>query len=55
METHREQVEVMMAYIEDNYQRLLSLARKVEQQEGRGEMKVLNELFCTDYPAMCKV
>ncbi|XP_029298349.1 uncharacterized protein LOC115015315 isoform X2 [Cottoperca gobio] len=42
METHPEQVEVMMADINDNYKLLQSLARKVEQEEGRGELKVVN-------------
>lgn len=40
MEIHPEQVEVMMADINDNYQLLQSLAEKVEQEEGRGELKV---------------
>ncbi|XP_018553133.1 uncharacterized protein si:ch211-199g17.2 [Lates calcarifer] len=42
METHPEQMEVMMADINDSCHFLQSLAKKVEQEEGRGEMKVLN-------------
>ncbi|XP_044027954.1 uncharacterized protein si:ch211-199g17.2 isoform X2 [Siniperca chuatsi] len=41
METHPEQVAVMMADINDNDQLLQSLAKKVEQEEGRGELKVV--------------
>lgn len=40
METHPEQMEVMMADINDSCHFLQSLAKKVEQEEGRGEMKV---------------
>lgn len=40
METHPEKVGVMMADINPNYPLLQSLAKKVEQQEGRGELKV---------------
>ncbi|XP_037651042.1 uncharacterized protein LOC119503367 isoform X1 [Sebastes umbrosus] len=49
MEIHPEQVEVMMADINDNYQLLQSLAEKVEQEEGRGELKVVNapESLCS--------
>nr|XP_043909335.1 uncharacterized protein si:ch211-199g17.2 isoform X1 [Solea senegalensis]XP_043909336.1 uncharacterized protein si:ch211-199g17.2 isoform X1 [Solea senegalensis] len=42
METHPEQVEILL---EDNYEPsefLQSLARKVEREEGRGELKVIN-------------
>ncbi|XP_008288949.1 uncharacterized protein LOC103363811 [Stegastes partitus] len=48
METHPEQVEGMTADIKDNHQLVHSLAEKVEQKEGRGEMKVVNapESFC---------
>ncbi|XP_040045465.2 uncharacterized protein LOC120826927 isoform X2 [Gasterosteus aculeatus] len=42
METHPEKVGVMMADINPNYPLLQSLAKKVEQQEGRGELKVVN-------------
>ncbi|XP_042362063.1 uncharacterized protein si:ch211-199g17.2 isoform X2 [Plectropomus leopardus] len=42
METYPEQVEVMMTDINENYQLLQSLARKVEREEGRGEPKVVN-------------
>ncbi|KAE8282045.1 hypothetical protein D5F01_LYC19436 [Larimichthys crocea] len=42
METHPEQVKVMMADINNNYQLLQSLAKKVEQVEGRGQPKVVN-------------
>ncbi|XP_045914099.1 uncharacterized protein LOC123976200 isoform X3 [Micropterus dolomieu] len=42
MESHPEQVDVMMADIKDNDHILLSLAKKVEQEEGRGELKVVN-------------
>ncbi|XP_076609944.1 uncharacterized protein LOC143334879 [Chaetodon auriga] len=41
METRPEQMEVSMADITDNYQLLQSLAKKVEHDEGRGEMKVV--------------
>lgn len=40
METRPEQVEVMMADIIDNQQLLQSLAQNVEQEEGRGKLKV---------------
>ncbi|XP_032391172.1 uncharacterized protein si:ch211-199g17.2 [Etheostoma spectabile] len=48
MEAYPEQVEVIMADINKNYQLLQSLAKKVEQEEGRGEPKVINarESFC---------
>ncbi|XP_034747550.1 uncharacterized protein LOC117956556 [Etheostoma cragini] len=48
MEAYPEQVEVIMADINENYQLLQSLAKKVEQEEGRGEPKVINarESFC---------
>ncbi|XP_039977238.1 uncharacterized protein si:ch211-199g17.2 isoform X1 [Xiphias gladius] len=54
METHPEQVEVMSADINDNCQFLISLARKVEQEEGRGVLKVVNlpESLCI--PLTCK-
>lgn len=58
METHPEQVKVMMADINNNYQLLQSLAKKVEQVEGRGQPKVSFFFFfllCTDYPAVRKV
>ncbi|XP_051247004.1 uncharacterized protein LOC127358162 [Dicentrarchus labrax] len=42
METHPEQMEVLMADVNDNYQLLQSLAKKVEQEEDRGELKVVN-------------
>ncbi|KAK1880710.1 High affinity nerve growth factor receptor [Dissostichus eleginoides] len=41
METHPEQVEVILADINDDYQLLVSLAMEVEKEEGRGEMKVV--------------
>ncbi|KAK5911289.1 hypothetical protein CgunFtcFv8_005480 [Champsocephalus gunnari] len=41
METHPEQVEVILADINDDYQLLVSLAMEVEKEEGRGEMKVI--------------
>ncbi|XP_071401787.1 uncharacterized protein [Centroberyx affinis] len=41
MEVHPEQVEVMMAGINGNRQLLQSVAKKVEQEEGRGELKVM--------------
>lgn len=50
METRPEQVEVMMADIIDNQQLLQSLAQNVEQEEGRGKLKVsftfMDRLFC---------
>ncbi len=49
METHPEQVEVEMADINDNFQLLQSLAKRVEQEEGRGELKVSYLLICRDY------
>lgn len=52
MESHPEQVDVMMADIKDNDQILLSLAKKVEQEEGRGELKVSYLLICTHCPAL---
>lgn len=52
METHPEQVDVVVANINDNCQLLQSLAEKVEQEEGRGELKVSYLLVCTDYPAL---
>ncbi|KAM8840702.1 uncharacterized protein AB9W97_001390 isoform 1-T4 [Spinachia spinachia] len=42
METHPEKVGVMIADIDANYSLLRSLAKKVEQEEGRGELKVVN-------------
>ncbi|XP_069032430.1 uncharacterized protein [Embiotoca jacksoni] len=42
METHPEQVELLTADIEGNAQLLQSLAKKVEREEGRGELKVVN-------------
>ncbi|XP_071356903.1 uncharacterized protein [Trachinotus anak] len=42
MEKHPEQVAVMTADMNDNCQLIQSLARKVEQEEGRGELKVIN-------------
>ncbi|XP_068584639.1 uncharacterized protein si:ch211-199g17.2 isoform X1 [Cebidichthys violaceus] len=42
MEIHPEEVEVMMADINDNYPLLQSLAKRVEREEGRGELKVVN-------------
>ncbi|XP_034400965.1 uncharacterized protein si:ch211-199g17.2 isoform X2 [Cyclopterus lumpus] len=49
MEIHPENVEVMMADINNNYPLLQSLAKKVEQEEGRGELQVLNppESLCS--------
>ncbi|KAM9838176.1 uncharacterized protein ACBR49_016912 [Aulostomus maculatus] len=41
MESHPEQVERMMPDINDNCQLLLSLAEKVEQEQGRGKLKVV--------------
>ncbi|KAI3358556.1 hypothetical protein L3Q82_014974 [Scortum barcoo] len=41
MESHPEQVEVETADLNDNYELLQSLAKKVEQEEGRGELKVV--------------
>ncbi|XP_063755040.1 uncharacterized protein LOC134874781 isoform X2 [Eleginops maclovinus] len=41
METHGEQVEVILADINDDYQLLVPLAMKVEKEEGRGELKVV--------------
>ncbi|XP_054461339.1 uncharacterized protein si:ch211-199g17.2 [Anoplopoma fimbria] len=42
MEIHPGKVEVMMAYNNDHYPLLHSMAKKVEQEEGRGELKVIN-------------
>ncbi|KAL6099831.1 uncharacterized protein ACO6RY_01568 [Pungitius sinensis] len=42
METHPDKVGVMIADINANYPLLQSLAKKVEQEEGRGELKVVN-------------
>lgn len=42
MEIHPEDVEVMMADMNDDYPLLHSLAKKVEEEEGRGELQVLN-------------
>uniref|UniRef100_UPI0037E857A7 uncharacterized protein isoform X2 n=1 Tax=Semicossyphus pulcher TaxID=241346 RepID=UPI0037E857A7 len=42
METCPEQVEVMTADVHEDYQLLQSLARRVEQEEGRGELEVIN-------------
>ncbi|XP_059205712.1 uncharacterized protein si:ch211-199g17.2 [Centropristis striata] len=42
METRPEQVEIMMADINDNNELLQSLAKKVEQEEGRGMPTVVN-------------
>lgn len=49
MEIHPEQVEGMMEDINHNYELLQSLAEKVEQEEGRGELKVVNapESLCS--------
>ncbi|KAM8767363.1 uncharacterized protein AB9X84_006246 isoform 2-T2 [Acanthopagrus schlegelii] len=48
MESHPEQVDVITADVNDHCQLLQSLAREVEQGEGRGELKVVNvpELLC---------
>ncbi|XP_023140936.1 uncharacterized protein si:ch211-199g17.2 [Amphiprion ocellaris] len=48
MESCPEQVVGMTADIRDDHQLLCSLAMKVEQKEGRGELKVVNapESFC---------
>ncbi|XP_051811868.1 uncharacterized protein si:ch211-199g17.2 isoform X2 [Acanthochromis polyacanthus] len=48
MEAYPEQVVGMTAEIRDDRQLLCSLAKKVEQNEGRGELKVVNapESFC---------
>lgn len=48
MESHPEQV------VDLNDQRLLSLAEKVEREEGRGELEVsyftlMHKLFCLGY------
>lgn len=51
METHPEQVELMRADVNENHQLLQSLAKKVEQEEGIGELKVSYLLKCTDYSA----
>lgn len=40
MEAYPEQMEAMMAAVNNNSEFLLSLAKKVEQEEGRGELKV---------------
>lgn len=50
METHPELLEVVVSNINDNNQRLQSLAKRVEQEEGRGELKVCALLYYTDYP-----
>ncbi|XP_070702778.1 uncharacterized protein [Pempheris klunzingeri] len=42
METHPEQLGLMMTDINNNFEHLQSLAQKVEQEEGRGELKVVN-------------
>ncbi|XP_041867511.1 uncharacterized protein LOC121656537 isoform X2 [Melanotaenia boesemani] len=41
METHSDEVEEISEDIEDNCQLLQSLAKEVEQDEGRGELKVV--------------
>lgn len=40
MEKYPDQVEVRNEDIKENYQLLQSLANKVEQEEGRGKLKV---------------
>ncbi|XP_068432452.1 uncharacterized protein [Clinocottus analis] len=49
MEILPDKVEVMMADINNDYLLLQSLAKKVEQEEGRGELQVLNppESLCS--------
>ncbi|XP_067357746.1 uncharacterized protein [Channa argus] len=42
VETHPEQVEVITAAVYDNSPVLQSLAKKVEQEEGRGELEVIH-------------
>ena len=53
METHPEQVEVILADINDDYQLLVSLAMEVEKEEGRGEMKVIYIFFYCIYRLSC--
>lgn len=55
METRPEQVEVMTVDIEDNYQLLQSLAKEVEQEEGRGELKVSYFVLSTNHHVLCYV
>jgi len=45
MEIHPEDVEVMMADMNDDYPLLHSLAKKVEEEEGRGELQVSYFIF----------
>lgn len=52
MESRPEQVEVMTADIEDNYQLLQSLAKEVEKEEGRGELKVSYFVLSTNHHAL---
>lgn len=47
MEVHPEQVEVKKMGIHGNGQLLESMAKKVEQEEGRGQFKVSHLLLCT--------
>ncbi|KAK2830333.1 hypothetical protein Q5P01_018264 [Channa striata] len=42
VETHPEQVEFITAAANDNYQVLQSLAKKIEKEEGRGEVEIVN-------------
>ncbi|XP_058474284.1 uncharacterized protein LOC131446914 isoform X3 [Solea solea] len=42
METHHEQVEILLEDNDEPSEFLQSLARKVEREEGRGELKVIN-------------
>lgn len=49
METRPEQVELMTAAVNENCEFLQSLAEKVEQEEGRGELKVSYLFLCRDY------
>ena len=49
METHPEQVDIITADVNEHCQLLQSLAKEVEQEEGRGELKVPYSLLSTDY------
>lgn len=46
MESHPEMMEAMMGDVNDSCQFLQSLAKKVEQEEGRGELKVSFIFVC---------
>lgn len=51
METHPEEVEEVTAELKDKPHLLQSLAKKVEGETGRGELKVSFFLCSTEFPA----